>query len=82
MQRRKFSREFKVETVRMTEERGVSVAQASRDSASLARETGRKSPSGKGPISETPLEVRKDAFGAFPFDVRKQLSTEVQEPTN
>jgi hypothetical protein len=61
MQRRKFTWEFKVETVRMTEERGVSVAQASRDSA---RETGRKSPSGK---------VRKDAFGAFPFDVRKQL---------
>jgi transposase len=31
MQRRKFTREFKVEAVRMTMERGVSVAQASRD---------------------------------------------------
>jgi transposase-like protein len=57
MQRRKFTREFKVEAARMTEERGVAVAQASRDSAPLARETGRKSPSGKGPISDTPLEV-------------------------
>jgi transposase len=31
MQRRKFSREFKVEAVRLIKERGVSVAQASRD---------------------------------------------------
>ena len=31
MQRRKFSREFKIEAVRMVRERGVSVAQASRD---------------------------------------------------
>ena len=31
MQRRKFSREFKVEAVRLVCERGVSVAQASRD---------------------------------------------------
>jgi transposase len=31
MQRRKFSREFKVEAVRLVGERGVSVAQASRD---------------------------------------------------
>ena len=31
MQRRKFTREFKVEAVRMTKDRGVSVAQASRD---------------------------------------------------
>ena len=33
MERRKFTREFKVEAVRMTKERGVSVAQASRDLA-------------------------------------------------
>ena len=31
MQRRKFSREFKVEAVRLVTERGVAVAQASRD---------------------------------------------------
>jgi transposase len=31
MQRRRFSREFKVEAVRLVRERGVSVAQASRD---------------------------------------------------
>ena len=31
MQRRKFSREFKVEAVRLIKERGVSAAQASRD---------------------------------------------------
>ena len=31
MQRRKFSREFKIEAVRLVRERGVSVAQASRD---------------------------------------------------
>ena len=31
MQRRKFSREFKVEAVRLIKERGVSVAQAGRD---------------------------------------------------
>ena len=33
MQRRKFTREFKVEAVRMTKDRGVSVAQGSRDLA-------------------------------------------------
>jgi transposase len=31
MQRRKFSREFKVEAVRLVKDRGVAVAQASRD---------------------------------------------------
>ena len=31
MQRRRFSREFKVEAVRLVRERGVSVSQASRD---------------------------------------------------
>ena len=31
MQRRKFSREFKLEAVRLVKERGVAVAQASRD---------------------------------------------------
>ena len=31
MQRRKFSREFKLEAVRMVRERGVTIAQASRD---------------------------------------------------
>jgi transposase len=31
MQRRKFSREFKLEAVRMMRERGVTIAQASRD---------------------------------------------------
>ncbi len=31
MQRRKFSREYKLEAVRMVKERGVSVAQAARD---------------------------------------------------
>src|ERR1700728_5253630 len=31
MQRRKFSREFKIEAVRLVRERGVSMAQASRD---------------------------------------------------
>jgi transposase len=31
MQRRKFSREFKVEAVRLVRERGVTVAQAARD---------------------------------------------------
>lgn len=31
MQRRKFSREFKIEAVRLIKERGVSVAQAGRD---------------------------------------------------
>lgn len=31
MQRRKFSREFKLEAVRLVSERGVSVAQAARD---------------------------------------------------
>ena len=31
MQRRKYSREFKLEAVRLIKERGVSVAQASRD---------------------------------------------------
>jgi transposase len=31
MRRRKFSREFKVEAVRLVKERGVSVAQAARD---------------------------------------------------
>ncbi len=31
MQRRKYSREFKIESVRLIRERGVSVAQASRD---------------------------------------------------
>jgi transposase len=31
MQRRKFSREFKVEAVRLVRDRGVSVAQAARD---------------------------------------------------
>lgn len=31
MQRRKFSREFKIEAVRLIKERGVAVAQASRD---------------------------------------------------
>ena len=31
MQRRKFSREFKIEAVRLVRERGVSVAQAARD---------------------------------------------------
>ena len=31
MQRRKFSREFKVEAVRLVKDRGVSVAQAARD---------------------------------------------------
>lgn len=31
MQRRKFSREFKLEAVRLVKERGVSVAQAARD---------------------------------------------------
>jgi len=33
MQRRKFSREFKIEAVRLVRERGVSLAQASRDIA-------------------------------------------------
>ena len=33
MQRRKFNREFKIEAVRLVRERGVSVAQASRDLA-------------------------------------------------
>ena len=33
MQRRKFSREFKIEAVRLVRERGVSVAEASRDIA-------------------------------------------------
>ena len=33
MQRRKFSREFEIEAVRLVRERGVSVAQASRDIA-------------------------------------------------
>jgi transposase len=33
MQRRKFSREFKIETVSLIKERGVSVAQAARDLA-------------------------------------------------
>ena len=33
MQRRKFSREFKIEAVRLVRERGASVAQASRDIA-------------------------------------------------
>lgn len=31
MQRRKFSREFKLESVRLVRERGVSIAQAARD---------------------------------------------------
>jgi transposase len=31
MQRRKFSREFKIEAVRLVKERGVAVAQAARD---------------------------------------------------
>ena len=31
MQRRKFSREFKIEAVKLVRERGVSVAQAGRD---------------------------------------------------
>ena len=31
MQRRKFSREFKLEAVRLVKDRGVSVAQAARD---------------------------------------------------
>ena len=31
MQRRKFNREFKLEAVRLVKERGVSIAQASRD---------------------------------------------------
>ena len=31
MQRRKFSREFKLEAVRLVKERGVAVAQAARD---------------------------------------------------
>lgn len=31
MQRRKFSREFKIESVRLVKERGVSIAQAARD---------------------------------------------------
>ena len=31
MERRKFAREFKLEAVRLIKERGVSVAQASRD---------------------------------------------------
>ena len=31
MQRRKFSREFKLEAVRLVRERGVSAAQATRD---------------------------------------------------
>ncbi len=31
MKRRKFSREFKIEAVKLVRERGVSVAQASRD---------------------------------------------------
>ena len=31
MERRKFSREFKIEAVRLVRERGVSVAQAARD---------------------------------------------------
>ena len=34
MQRRKFSREFKIEAVRLVGERGVSVAQASREGLS------------------------------------------------
>jgi len=37
MQRRKFSREFKVEAVKLVRERGVSVAQAGRDLARLSR---------------------------------------------
>jgi transposase len=35
MQRRKFSREFKVEGVKLVRERGVSVAQAGRDPTSF-----------------------------------------------
>jgi transposase-like protein len=35
MQRRKFSREFKIEAVRLVGERGVSVAQASRGNRQL-----------------------------------------------
>ena len=31
MQRRKFSREFKLETIRLVKDRGVAVAQAARD---------------------------------------------------
>jgi transposase len=53
MQRRKFSREFKVEAVRLARERGVSVAQASRDIA----------------VHETILRKWVKEFGADPKQV-------------
>ncbi len=37
MERRKFTREFKLEAVKLIQERGVTVAQASRDLACMAR---------------------------------------------
>jgi transposase len=50
MQRRKFSREFKVEAVRLVRERDVSVAQASRDLFRLQGASGR----GRGERSRAP----------------------------
>jgi len=40
MERRKFTREFKLEAVRLIKDRGVSYAQASQDLASIHRSCG------------------------------------------
>ena len=44
MERRKFSREFKIEAVKLVRERGVKVAQAARDLAWRARCGARRNP--------------------------------------
>ena len=67
MQRRKFSREFKIEAVRLIKERGVAVAQASRDldvhenvlrkwARDLARDPGQAFP-GQGHMKPEQLEI-------------------------
>jgi len=48
MERRKFTREFKLEAVKLIQERGVTVAQAARDPREREH-SGAQSPSGKAP---------------------------------
>jgi len=69
MQRRRFGREFKIEAVRLIKERGVSVAQASRDlevhanvlrkwAKELAADPGQAFP-GQGQMKPEQLEIER-----------------------
>ncbi len=64
MQRRKFSREFKIEAVRLILERGVSVAQASRD-IDVHDNVLRKWAKELGPIPNTPSPIMANRIPSY-----------------